>query len=141
MDGPTAELTPGHIIVLVSDLKRSIDFYKRVELPTFGEFPEDSIAIIELRGGAHVILAEKEAASLQGMPASRFGQQKEAFDLMIDSNAREDLEAYRARLIDNGIAGSDLNDELYFGHWFFSFEDPDGNAVTVYTSHEIKYWK
>ena len=140
MDGPTAELTPGHIIVLVSDLKRSIDFYNRVELPAFRENSQYPIALIELRGGAHVILTDKEAASRDGMFASRFGQRKEAFDLMIDSNAREDLETYRARLIDNGVPVSDLNDELFFGHWFFSFEDPDGNLVTVYTSHEIKYW-
>ena len=46
---------------------------------------------------------------------------------------------YRKRLIKNGIEASELNSELYFGHYYFSFQDPDENVVFVYTSHEIKY--
>jgi catechol 2,3-dioxygenase-like lactoylglutathione lyase family enzyme len=137
-----SEMSPGHIVVLVSDLKKSIEFYNLAELPVFAEF-DQSLALVELRGGAHIILAEKGSSDAEGMEASRYGQQSpnthESFDLMIAGNTRDELEAYRQRLIGHGIDVSELNTELYFGHYFFSFKDPDENVVFVYTSHEIKY--
>lgn len=126
----------------MSDLRQSIDFYNLAELPVFAEF-DRSLALIELRGGAHIILAEIGSSDTAGMEASRYGQQspstRESFDLMISGNTKKELEDYRKRLIKNGIEASELNSELYFGHYYFSFQDPDENVVFVYTSHEIKY--
>ena len=135
-------LSPGHIVVLVKDLQRSIDFYNKIDLPVFAEF-DKSLALIELRGGAHVILAQRGSSDAEGMESSRYGQQspntKESFDLMISGNTREELLAYKESIKANSIETTELNQELYFGHYYFSFEDPDGNVIYVYTSHELKY--
>lgn len=135
-------LSAGHIVVLVEDVQRSAAFYDRIGLPAF--MATESIAIIELRGGTHLLLAAPGTDDSAGMVSSRYGQMApatgETLDLMIEGNRRKDLEAYRKRLIDKGVEAGDIADEEYFGHYFFSVRDPDDNVITVYTSHEIKYW-
>ena len=130
-------LAAGHIFVRVKDLQKSAKFYERAGLPAF--MRSDSIAIIELRGGTHIILSESDEA----MAPSRCGQMGqstgERFDLMIEGNKREDLELYRIRLVGQNIEVSEINDEPYHGHYFFSIKDPDDNVIHIYTSHELKY--
>ena len=136
-------LVPGHIVLHVDDLPRSVAFYERIGLPAFGAW--SSIALIELRGGTHLILASRDSETRRNTAPSRYGQMApatgECFDLMIEGNTRQDLEAYRKGLIENGVEAGEIGDEEYFGHYFFSIRDPDGNTITVYTSHEIKYWE
>lgn len=135
-------LSAGHIVVLVEDVQRSAAFYDRIGLPAF--MVTESIAIVELRGGTHLLLATPGADDSAGMVSSRYGQMApatgETLDLMIEGNRRRDLEVYRKRLIDKGVEAGDIADEEYFGHYYFSVRDPDDNVITVYTSHEIKYW-
>ena len=134
-------LSAGHIVVLVTDVQRSASFYDRIGLPAF--LVTASVAIIELRGGTHLLLAVPGTDDSAGMVSSRYGQMApttgETFDLMIEGNTRQDLEAYRKSLLDKGVEAGEIADERYFGHYFFSVRDPDGNVITVYTSHEIKY--
>lgn len=135
-------LSAGHIVVLVKDVQRSAEFYERIGLPPFGVW--DSMALIELRGGAHIMLAARGSEDSEGMVSSRYGQMAaatgESFDLMIEGNTRQDLESYRRGLLDQGVEASDINDEEYYGHYFFTIRDVDDNVITVFTSHEIKYW-
>ena len=135
-------LSAGHIVVLVEDLQRSAQFYDRIGLPAF--MVTDDIAIVELRGGTHLILAVPDTDESAGMVSSRYGQMApatgECFDLMIEGNTRQDLEAYQKGLLDRGVEAGEIGDEEYFGHHFFPVRDPDGNVITVYTSHEIRYW-
>lgn len=136
-DSRSSALAAGHIVIPVQDMRASLDFYARIGLPTFLEL--DGLALIELRGGTHVILAE----GVEGMEASRYGQMPaetgERLDLMLDTDAKSDLEAFRQDLIGKGIEASAVNESAYFGHWFFHVRDPDGNVIFIYTSHEIRF--
>lgn len=138
---PTSALAPGHIVLHVKDTARSVAFYDRVGLPAFAV--RDDFALIELRGGTHIIIMSKTSDLAGKSPASRYGQMghREAIDMMIDSDAREELEAVRQGIIDNGIAATEISDQRFFGHYYFKVEDPDGHGITFYTSHEVRFRK
>jgi hypothetical protein len=106
-------------------------------LPPF--FIEEKIAIIELRGGTHLVLlsvdeltGEDVAEGVTGQFHKRFSEQ---FDLMIEGKGLDELKKYRSELISRGIAAGQIPDETVFGHYLFCIKDPDGNGITIYTSH------
>jgi catechol 2,3-dioxygenase-like lactoylglutathione lyase family enzyme len=61
----------------------------------------------------------------------------ERFDLMIKGKDLNELKKYRSELISRGIAAGEIPDETFFGHHLFCIKDPDGNGITIYTSHAI----
>jgi catechol 2,3-dioxygenase-like lactoylglutathione lyase family enzyme len=133
------ELAVGHLVFKVADLKRSCQFYSNLGLPPFAI--DEDLAIIELRGGTHLILlsidpvaAENIAESLTGQFHKKFSEQ---FDLMIKGKDMNELKKYRSELITRGIAAGEIPDETFFGHYLFCIKDPDGNGITIYTSHEF----
>jgi catechol 2,3-dioxygenase-like lactoylglutathione lyase family enzyme len=131
------ELAVAHLVFKVADLKSSCQFYSNLGLPPF--YIEEKIAIIELRGGTHLVLlsvdepaGEDVAESVTGQFHKRFSEQ---FDLMIEGKNLDDLKKYRSELIGRGIAAGEIPDEAVFGHHLFCVKDPDGNGITIYTSH------
>jgi len=133
------ELAVGHLVFKVADLKSSCQFYSNLGLPPFAI--DEEVAIIELRGGTHLLLLEVDqqagedvAESLTGQFHKRFS---ERFDLMIKGKGLNELKKYRLELIRRGIAAGEIPDELFFGHHLFCIKDPDGNGITIYTSHAI----
>jgi uncharacterized glyoxalase superfamily protein PhnB len=67
-----------------------------------------------------------------------FGQRgafNEQLDLMIDGKSGSDLELYRATLMEKGLSVDAIAQDQFFGHDYFQLVDPDGNGITVYTSH------
>ena len=133
------ELAVAHLVFKVADLKSSCQFYSNLGIPPF--FTDEETAIIELRGGTHLLLLEVDqmaggdvAESVTGQFHKRFSEQ---FDLMIKGKDQNDLEKYRLELISRGIAAGEIPDETFFGHHLFCIKDPDGNGITIYTSHEI----
>ena len=76
--------------------------------------------------------AEEVAESLTGQFHKRFSEQ---FDLMIKGKGLNELKQYRSELISRGIAAGEIPDEAVFGHYLFCIKDPDGNGITIYTSH------
>jgi hypothetical protein len=52
------------------------------------------------------------------------------------SKGLDELKTYRLELISRGIAAGEIPDETFFGHHLFCIKDPDGNGITIYTSHE-----
>jgi catechol-2,3-dioxygenase len=137
--GADLELAVGHLVFKVVDLKRSCQFYANLGIPPF--FTDDEVAIIELRGGTHLILllvdsmaGEGIAESLTGQFHKRFSEQ---FDLMIEGKGLDELKKYRSEIIRRGIAAGEIPDETFFGHHLFCTKDPDGNGITIYTSHSI----
>jgi hypothetical protein len=74
------------------------------------------------------------AESVTGQFHKRFSEQ---FDLMIKGRDLNELEKYRSELISRGIAAGEIPDEKFFGHYLFCIKDPDGNGITIYTSHAI----
>ena len=134
-----SELAVAHLVFKVADLKSSCQFYSNLGLPPF--FIEEKVAIIELRGGTHLVLlsvdepaGEDVAESLTGQFHKRFSEQ---FDLMIKGKGVNELNEYRSKLISRGIAAGEIPDETFFGHHLFCIKDPDGNGITIYTSHAI----
>jgi catechol-2,3-dioxygenase len=132
-----SELAVAHLVFKVADLKSSCQFYSNLGLPPFAT--DEKVAIIELRGGTHLLLlsvdepaGEDIAESLTGQFHKRFSEQ---FDLMIEGKGLDELKKYRSELISRGIAAGEIPDESFFGHYLFCIKDPDGNGITIYTSH------
>jgi len=132
---PAAAL--GHFVMKVANLGASYQFYADLGLRQSGMFPD--VAIIELRGGTHILLLpEKDEAPFTLRP-SRLGQRgaffDEHIDLMIHGKTKGELEAHRAVLLKKGIATGEIAEEKFFGHYYFQLADPDGHGITFYTSH------
>src|ERR1700692_2806816 len=133
------DLAVAPLVFKVADLKSSCQFYSNLGLPPFAV--EEKVAIIELRGGTHLLLlsvdepaGEDVAESLTGQFHERFSEQ---FDLMIEGKSLDELKKYRLELISRGIAAGEIPDDTFFGHHLFCTKDPDGNGITIYTSHSI----
>jgi catechol-2,3-dioxygenase len=133
------ELAVAHLVLKVADLKRSSQFYANLGIPPF--FTDEETAIIELRGGTHLILLSADSIAGEGIAESLTGQFhkrfSEQFDLMIEGKGLDELKKYRLELISRGIAAGAIPDETFFGHHLFCTKDPDGNGITIYTSHSI----
>jgi len=133
------ELAVAHLVLKVADLKSSCQFYSNLGIPPFAI--EEKVAIIELRGGTHLLLLEVDQLAAEGLAQSLTGQFhkrfSEQFDLMIKGKGVNELKKYRSELISRGIAAGEIPDETFFGHHLFCLKDPDGNGITIYTSHSI----
>ena len=133
------ELAVAHVVFKVIDLKRSCEFYSNLGIPPF--FTDDEVAIIELRGGTHLILLSVDSMAGEGIAESLTGQFhkrfSEQFDLMIEGKGLDELKKYRSEIISRGIAAGEILDETFFGHHLFCIKDHDGNGITIYTSHSI----
>src|ERR1700719_4141683 len=64
----------------------------------------------------------------------------ERLDLMIDGKSRSELELYRTTLMENGLSVDAIAQDQFFGHDYFQLVDPDGNGITVYTSHTEEFY-
>ena len=132
-----SELAVAHLVFKVADLKSSCQFYSKLGLPPFAT--DEKVAIIELRGGTHLLLLEVDQLAGEGIAQSLTGQFhqrfSEQFDLMIEGKGLDELKKYRSELISRGIAAGEIPDETFFGHHLFCIKDPDGNGITIYTSH------
>ena len=133
------ELAVAHLVLKVADLKSSCQFYSNLGIPPFAI--EEKVAIIELRGGTHLLLLEVDQLAAEGVAQSLTGQFhkrfSEQFDLMIKGKGVDELKKYRSEIISRGIAAGEIPDETFFGHHLFCIKDPDGNGITIYTSHAI----
>jgi catechol 2,3-dioxygenase-like lactoylglutathione lyase family enzyme len=134
-DLPTAAF--GHFIMKVNDIDTGYQFYTKLGLRPFGMFPD--LAIIELRGGTHILLFSKYDELPFSLTSSHLGQRgaffNERLDLVIDGKSRSDLEVYRTTLLEKGMSVDAIAQNQFFGHYYFQLADPDGNGITVYTSH------
>jgi catechol 2,3-dioxygenase-like lactoylglutathione lyase family enzyme len=132
---PAAAL--GHFVMKVQDVERSYEFYASLGLRPFGTYP--GMAIIELRGGTHLLLFKNDDPQSDALADSRLGQRSEfgleKLDLMIAGHEKSDLAQYRADLIGKGHLPSEIAEGPLYGHHYFSMHDPDGTGITFYTSH------
>ena len=127
----------GHFVMQVNDIDTSYQFYTKLGLRPFGIFPD--LAIIELRGGTHILFFSKNDELPSSLSSGHLGQRGASFnerlDLMIDGKSRSDLELYRTTLMEKGLSVDAIAQDQLFGHDYFQLTDPDGNGITVYTSH------
>src|SRR5580698_1046259 len=116
-----SELAVAHLVFRVADLKRSCQFYSDLGIPPFAI--DGKIALIELRGGTHLLLLEVDELAGEGLAESLTGQFherfSEQFDLMIKGKGLDELKKYRSELISRGIPAGKIPDEAVFGHYLF----------------------
>ena len=132
---PAAAL--GHFVMKVQNIEASYQFYSGLGLRALDTFP--GLAIVELRGGTHLLIFQKDDDQASALHDGHVGQRpefgSEKLDLMISGHTKAQLELFRAGLIDKGYSPSAIADGVLYGHHYFSMQDPDGNGVTFYTSH------
>jgi len=132
---PAAAL--GHFVMKVQDVETSYRFYGSLGLRLAGTYP--GMAIVELRGGTHLLLFQASDRQSDALADSRLGQRPEfgveRLDLMIAGHEESELAQYRAGLIENGHSPSEIARGTLYGHHYFSMLDPDGHGITFYTSH------
>src|ERR1700739_2720469 len=121
-----SELAVAHLVFKVADLKSSCQFYSNLGIPPFAI--DEKAAIVELRGGTHLLLLEVDqpagedvAESVTGQFHKRFSEQ---FDLMIKGKGLNELKKYRLELISRGIAAGEIPDGTFFGNHLFCLKDP-----------------
>lgn len=106
----------GHVVVTAADIAASADFY--ISLGMREVVRNDKVAVLELRGGTHLVVTE-------GSPA-----ESAAFDLMVD-----DLDATHEAWTAQGLAPSTI--ERGRIHDAFTVRDPAGTTVTVNSTHVV----
>jgi catechol 2,3-dioxygenase-like lactoylglutathione lyase family enzyme len=131
-------LAVAHLVFKVADLKISCQFYSNLGLPPFAIIEDEHVAIVELRGGTHLLLLEGEADMAESVTGQFHKRLSEQFDLMIEGKGLDELRKYRSELISRGIAAGEIPDEMFYGHHLFSIKDPDGHGITIYTSHAMQ---
>ena len=108
----------GHAVLQVGDLERSADFWRDLGMREIDR--GDQVAILELRGGTHLVL----------VPGTRTEDAETPFDLMVD-----DLDATHAQYRERGLDPSPIEQGRI--HAAFTVRDPDGHLVTVNSSHVV----
>ena len=108
----------GHVSLNVTDLARSTAYFKDIGMRSVHE--GDSITVLELRGGTHLILRTGAEPVANGAKAP--------FDLMVD-----DIDRTRDEYAAKGFAPSET--ERGNIHDRFTITDPDGYEFTVTSSH------
>ncbi len=137
MSEPAPSVPPpvslGHVALTVGDLAASHGFYAAFGLRSL--MKDDAMAIFELRGGTHLLLFQRDGAADFDDDSPVATPPADSIDLMIGGRSLEDLNTYRTALCAAGIKPGPIPNKRFYGHYAFRALDPDGNAVTVSTSH------
>jgi catechol 2,3-dioxygenase-like lactoylglutathione lyase family enzyme len=110
----------GHAVLRVTDLERSADFWREIGLREVAR--DANVAVLELRGGTHLVLVPGSEPPEPGEEAP--------FDLMV-----EDLETTHEQWQARGLAPSNIEHGRI--HSAFSVRDPDGYEVTINSTHVV----
>ena len=110
----------GHVTLRVSEVGPAADFYRALGLRPI--LQREELAILELRGGTHLVLFRAEGKPEAG-PVR-------AFDFMV-----EDIETAHAAMRGVGVEGTAIDEDHIAGHLWFEVTDPDGHVLRVFSSH------
>ena len=108
----------GHMSMAVDDVREAYAFFAKYGMRGILERP--AFAILELRGGTHLILSEAETSVEPG--------QRAPFDLMVD-----DVDAVHARFVADGVEATAI--ERGNIHDSFSVTGPSGYTIPFNSSH------
>ena len=103
----------GHVSFRTSKLQESTEFFIKLGLRAIHE--SETFAILELRGGTHLVVRQAEERVVQGTNAP--------FDLMVD-----DVEVARNQVRDAGMEPSPI--EQGDIHKWFTLIEPNGYELT-----------
>ena len=104
----------GHVVVAADDLADATAFYTNLGMRVVEA--DDDVAILEMRGGTHLIV-------VRGEPAPQA-----AFDLMVD-----DVEAMRTAYAAKGISVSEITSGSI--HSTFKVTGPEGYILRITSPH------
>ncbi len=129
----------GHVILHADDMKASVSFYETLGLcPVYSPtVPPEELVLMEMRGGTDLLILHRNSKLVHDFPVSNVGYSgyTAPVDIMIPGHDRADLEQYRECIQEEGLSPGELFDEQKYGHWYFRIIDPNGNTITVLTSH------
>jgi catechol 2,3-dioxygenase-like lactoylglutathione lyase family enzyme len=108
----------GHVSMRVGDVTAATDYFVDMGLRHITQ--SETMGILELRGGTHLVLRAGDDDIAAGTKAP--------FDLMVD-----DVAATRADYVDKGLDASEV--ETGRVHRWFELTTPDGYVITVTSSH------
>lgn len=117
---PRPGIAIGHVELLVTDVPQAVEYF--VQLGMRHIHHDQDFAVLELRGGTHLVLENPEGG--ETVPAG----QTPPFDLMVN-----DLEAAHQRSVGLGMKPSEI--ETGRIHDNFYLEGPDGYNIRVTSSH------
>lgn len=118
--GGRPSVAVGHITLRVTDVARTAEFYSSLGLRPVVD--RGDFAILELRGGTHLLLF-----AAKGGPKRRMVRN---FDFMVD-----DADRFHEDLVARGVVASPVRDDSLSGHRMFELTDPDGHVITVLSDH------
>jgi catechol 2,3-dioxygenase-like lactoylglutathione lyase family enzyme len=105
----------GHFTLRVTDVARATDFYVSLGMKIDHE-PTKGMAILELRGGAHMLIFRaKKKPRPSRLP----------FDFLVPS-----VDALQKDLAARGFAPGPMLKDEYSSHRYFTCPDPDGHVLT-----------
>ena len=115
---PRPPVWVGHIVLATTDVAKSNDYWVTAGMRPIEN--GDGFAILELRGGTHLVLVGSDAGVSKDTPCP--------FDIMV-----EDVDEAHLRYEKLGFAPSDMSRGDI--HDSFTMVDPSGYVVTVNSSH------
>ena len=115
---PRPPLWIGHALLAVPDVVASKTFFLTLGMRHVETTP--TVAVLELRGGTHLVLVPADRPVAAGARAP--------FDLMV-----EDLDATHAALTEAGIAPTPIEPGQI--HRSFAITEPGGHRITVNSTH------
>ncbi len=108
----------GHVRLMVSDVSQGVEFFLKLGLRHVHH--SENFAVLELRGGTHLVLRAADKPVSPGTNAP--------FDLMVD-----DIVATNQSCIEMGMEASEV--ETGRIHSSFTLSGPDGYLFTMTSSH------
>lgn len=116
---PRPRVWVGHVTLPTPDLAATHDFMVQLGMRPIAQ--GDDFAVLELRGGTHLVL----------LPSAACASGSAYFDLMVD-----DLDAARDQLRARGLAPSEIQTGAI--HRSFTVRAPSGHTLTFNSSHVSK---
>jgi catechol 2,3-dioxygenase-like lactoylglutathione lyase family enzyme len=115
---PRPPVWVGHIVLATGDVAAANEYWTALGMRPIES--HDGVAVLELRGGTHLVLLPTQTAIAAGTPCP--------FDLMV-----EDVDAAHASYEKLSFAPSEIQRGDI--HDSFTIVDPSGYVVTVNSSH------
>lgn len=107
----------GHVVLETDRLGESEAFMRMIGMRPIAH--RDGVAVLEIRGGTHVVLVAKEDVQPGAAP----------FDLMVD-----DLQATHQRFVSLGLSPTPIQ-SVMSDHQQFVVKEPAGHSITFFSSH------
>ena len=117
-DDTPPQIAIGHVDLMVTDVAAATEFFLKLGMRHI--YQEHDFAIVELRGGTHLVLEADEGVTPLGNTLT--------FDLMVDN-----LETARARCVQLELDPTPLKSGRV--HQSFEIKGPDSYTLTITSSH------